>query len=111
MNVIVITGRLGRDPEAKESSEGNLWATVSVAEGGGDEPNWFDVKCFGKTAEVLNEYGAKGRKVAIQGRMVKESWEKDGEKRSAWKLIANRIEFLDSRGDSDEESGAEDPPF
>jgi len=111
MNSIIITGRLGRDPEAKESSEGNLWATVSVAEGGGDEPTWFEVKCFGKTAEVLNDYGAKGRKVAIQGRMVKESWEKDGEKRSAWKLIANRIEFLDSRGDSDEDSGVEDPPF
>jgi len=43
--------------------------------------------------------------------MAKESWEKDGEKRSAWKLIANRIEFLDSRGDSDEDSGVEDPPF
>ena len=110
MNSIIITGRLGRDPEAKESPEGNLWATVSVAEGGGDEPTWFDVKCFGKTAEVLNDYGAKGRKVAIQGRMVKESWEKDGEKRSAWKLIANRIEFLDSRGETGDEE-IEDPPF
>ena len=106
MNVILITGRLGRDPEAKHSSEGNLWAVVSVAEGG-DDPNWFDVKCFGKTAEVLNDYGAKGRKVAIQGRMVQESYEKDGKNHRVWRLIANRVEFLDSRNGG---AGEADPP-
>jgi single-strand DNA-binding protein len=89
---IIITGRLGREPEMSYSPEGTSWATVSVAEGG-DDPNWFDVKCFNKTAEVLNEYGSKGRKVAIQGRMVRESYEKDGETRRVWQLIANRIEF------------------
>jgi len=79
MNSIIITGRLGRDPEIRYSPEGTAWATASVAEGG-DDPNWFDVKCFKRTAEVLNEYGSKGRKGAIQGRMVQESYEKDGER-------------------------------
>jgi single-strand DNA-binding protein len=110
MNSIIITGRLGREPELRKGDSGTSWATVSVAEGG-DDPNWFDVKCFGRTAEVLDEYGSKGRKVAIQGRMVQESYEKDGDIRKAWRLIANRIEFLDSpNGDEEPEAGA-DPPF
>ena len=110
MNVIVITGRLGKDPDMRYSPEGNAWATVSVAEGG-DKPNWFEVKCFGKTAEVLQSYGAKGRKVAIHGRMRQESYEKDGETRKVWRLIADRIEFLDSRkNDSEEPEGEADPP-
>ena len=110
MNSIIITGRLGREPEMRQSDSGTNWATVSVAEGG-DEPNWFDVKCFNKTAEVLNEYGSKGRKVAVQGRMAQESYEKDGETRKAWRLIANRIEFLDSPDGSEEPVAQADPPF
>jgi single-strand DNA-binding protein len=110
MNVILITGRIGREPEMRYSPEGTSWATVSVAEGG-DEPNWFDVKCFKRTAEVLNEYGSKGRKVAIQGRMVQESYEKDGETRMVWRLIANRIEFLDSPDGGEEPEAEPDPPF
>ena len=110
MNSIIITGRLGRDPELRQSDSGTPWATVSVAEGG-DEPNWFDVKCFNRTAEILDEYGSRGRKVAIQGRMVQKSYEKDGETRRAWRLIANRIEFLDSPTGSEEPETNEEPPF
>ena len=86
------------------------WATISVAEGG-DDPNWFDVKCFNRTAEVLHKYGATGRKVAIQGRMAQESYEKDGQTRKAWRLIANRIEFLDGPKGGEEPEAESDPPF
>ncbi len=96
MNVILITGRLGRDPEMRYSSDGTPWAVVSVAEGG-DDPNWFEIKCFDRTAEVLNEYGTKGRMVAIQGHMAQESYEKDGKAHKAWRLIADWVEFLDAR--------------
>jgi single-stranded DNA-binding protein len=71
-----------------------------------------DVKCFNnRTAEVLNEYGSKGRREAIQGRMVQESYEKDGETRKAWRLIANRVEFLDSPDGNEEPEAQSDPPF
>jgi single-strand DNA-binding protein len=69
------------------------------------------VKCFKRKAEVLNEYGSKGRKVAIQGRMVHESYEKDGETRKAWRLIVNRIEFLDSPNGREEPVAESDPTF
>jgi single-strand DNA-binding protein len=110
MNSIIITGRLGREPELRKSDSGTPWAIVSVAEGG-DDPSWFDVKCFGRTAEILDEYGSKGRKVAIQGRMVQESYEKDGETRKVWRLIATRVEFLDSPNGGEEVEAESDPPF
>jgi single-strand DNA-binding protein len=110
MNCITLTGRLGRDPELHQAKSGTTWATVSVADGG-DDPNWFDVKCFNRTAEILDEYGSKGRKVAIQGRMAQERYEKDGEPRVTWRLIANRIEFLDSPDGYEEPEASEDPPI
>jgi single-strand DNA-binding protein len=108
VNIIVITGRLGRDPETKRSPEGNLWACVPVAEGG-DDPNWFDVRAFGRTAERLYQYGSKGRLVGILGRMVQDQYAtRNGEKRTTWWLLASRIEFLDSRGNSSDD--VEDDP-
>ena len=111
MNIIVISGRLGKDPEAKNSPEGKLWASVPVAEGG-DDPNWFDVRAFGRTAELLYRYGSKGRLVGILGCMVQDQYEtRNGESHTTWRLLASRIEFLDSRGNGsgDVEDDAGEP--
>ena len=95
-NHITITGLLGKDPDLRQSNDGKAWAIFSVAEGRKDqEPNWFDVKCFGRLAEIVGQYGEKGRRVLVEGRMVQETYEKDGEARKAWKLIAGGVEFLD----------------
>ena len=57
-NHITITGRLGKDPEARQSSDGKSWAHFSVAVGRpNQDPNWFEVKCFGRLAEVMGQYG------------------------------------------------------
>ena len=98
MNIIVISGRLGKNPEAQVGPQGQLWCSVPVAEGG-NEPNWFDVRAFGRTAELVQRYGRKGRKVAVQGRMVQDRREtSNGDRRPAWRLLATRVEFLDSSG-------------
>ena len=103
MNAIFVTGRLGRDPEANHSKDETLWATVSILEGWGEEPTWFEVTCFDRTTEVLTEYCAKGRQVAVRGQIVQEHYQtKDGQQRKAWRLIADWIEFLDSRKDKGE---------
>lgn len=96
-NHITITGRLGKDPDLRHSAEGTAWAVFSVAEARNkdQEPNWFDVKCFGKLAEAVGQYAEKGRRVLVEGRMVQETYEKDGAERKSWKLIASGVEFLD----------------
>ncbi|MBN1887228.1 MAG: single-stranded DNA-binding protein [Thermoflexales bacterium] len=101
----VVIGRLGKDPEVKYSAEGKAygWSSLAASNGKDEEPTWFDVKAFGRTAETLN-YGAKGRLVAVEGRFVSETYEKDGETRTAWKVIADTIQFLDSRKTADAET-------
>jgi single-stranded DNA-binding protein len=59
VNSIIITGRLGRDVELGKSDSGTSWAAISVAECR-EDPNWFDVKCFNRTFDVLDECGSKG---------------------------------------------------
>jgi len=101
-NHIFITGTFGRDPELRTSSQGAPWATFSVADGRkGEEPVWFEGKAFGRLAEVLGEYGAKGRRVLIVGKMVQEHFKTQaGEERTVMRLIASNVEFLDAPPDT-----------
>lgn len=108
MNVTMITGRLGRDPELRYSGDGTPWVTFWVAEGQRrEEPTWFECKAFGRMAEVIGQYGAKGRLILVQGQMVQEHFEtKEGESRQAWRLVATSLEFLDAPRESADDSAA-----
>jgi len=112
VNNIHIIGRLGKDPEMRYSTSGTAVAKVSVAvdnrrKKDDDQPDWFNVVAFGKTAEFLNEYGAKGRLTALQGEMHQSRWEdSDGNPRISWELTANAFQFLDKPFDR-----AQDKPF
>jgi single-strand DNA-binding protein len=69
----------------------------------GDKPNFFDVTVFGRQAETVSNYMAKGRRVGLDGRLSWREWEaKDGSgKRQTVEVIANDVFFLDSRGDGE----------
>jgi single-strand DNA-binding protein len=65
-----------------------------------DKPNFFDVKVFGNQAESLSNHLAKGRRIGVDGRLDWSSWEaQDGTKRSKVEIIAQSVQFLDSRGE------------
>lgn len=56
---------------------------------------------FGKTAELLNNYCNKGSKIAVEGNLKQDRFtDKEGKNRSVVRVIANRIEFLDTKGQS-----------
>jgi single-strand DNA-binding protein len=60
------------------------------------------VKVFGNQAEFLSQYLAKGRRVGIDGRLDWRSWEaQDGTKRSRVDVVAQTVQFLDSRGEGE----------
>ena len=74
-----------------------------------DKPNFFDVKVYGNQAEMLSQHLAKGRRIGIDGRLDWRSWEaQDGSKRSKVDVVAQSVQFLDSRGD--QEQGAQYVP-
>jgi single-strand DNA-binding protein len=107
VNKIHIVGNMGKDPEMSyRGKDGDMAVTkvsVAVNRPKNAGTDWFNVVAFRKTAEFLNEYGAKGRKVYVEGKMRQNRWEdEDGQTHTMWELVANQVEFLDSRsGDSD----------
>jgi single-strand DNA-binding protein len=67
-----------------------------------DKPNFFDVKVFGGQAEMLMNHLSKGRRIGVDGRLDWSSWEaQDGSKRSKVEIVAQSVQFLDSRGDGE----------
>src|SRR5262249_3073739 len=66
-----------------------------------DKPNYFDVTVWGAQGENCANYLAKGRPVAIEGRLDWREWEdKEGNKRQNVEIIANSVQFLGSRDGS-----------
>ena len=68
-----------------------------------DKPNFFDVKVLGRPGRELAQYLAKGRRVGVDGRL---EWRRVGVqgrsgKRQAVEIVADNVQFLDSRSDGD----------
>ena len=118
INVVVITGNLTRDPELQSSPSGTSVCKLRVAvngrrkDGSGewvDKPNYFDATVFGAQAESCAQFLAKGRPVALEGRLDWREWEaSDGGKRQGVSIIANSVQFL---GSSPKEEGGKDIPL
>jgi single-strand DNA-binding protein len=112
INRVTIVGRLTRDPELRHLPSGTSVLQLGVAvngrqkdEGGNwvDKPNFFDVKVFGNQAEMLSNHLSKGRRIGVDGRLDWSSWEaQDGSKRSKVEIVAQSVQFLDSRSDAGE---------
>jgi single-strand DNA-binding protein len=102
LNQYQMIGRLTRDPEKKVTNEQNEMSIMGVACGEGkDKVSYFEVKAFGKTAEVANKYLSKGKQIAISGRIKQERWQtQEGNGRSKTVLIASNIQML-SKKDED----------
>jgi len=114
INRVIITGNLTRDPELRSLPNGNSVCRLGVACNGRrknasgqweDDPNFFDVTVWGQQGENCARYLAKGRGVAIDGRLNWRQWETDGQKRSAVDIIAETVQFLGGRDDASSGNG------
>jgi single-strand DNA-binding protein len=66
-----------------------------------DETTFVDVECFGPRAEAVGRFFTKGRAIFVEGRLKLDQWEsKEGEKRSAIRVVLDNFEFVDSRQES-----------
>lgn len=100
INTVVISGNLTRDPEFRSLPNGTPVCELGVAvnerikdETGNwtDRPNYFDVTVWGGMGEWAARSLTKGAGVTVEGRLRYESWEKDGQKRSKVKIVANSL--------------------
>ncbi len=106
LNKVFLMGNLTRDPELRYIPSGTAVADFSIAinrffknkEGTKTEDTCFvRVVVWANQAESCAKYLSKGRPVFIEGRLQSRSWEdKDGQKRSAMEVVAERVQFLGS---------------
>src|SRR5574344_2708816 len=110
-NIVVLSGRLARDPELKYLQGGNNTAvarfTLAVDKNlskekrqemeskGQPTADFINCQAWGKMAESLVKYSGKGLRVLVNGRIQTGSYEKDGQRIYTTDVIANNIEYLD----------------
>ena len=100
MNMVVLTGRLTRDPEIRYTQSGKAVANLSLAVGrrfNKDETDFFDCTAWGKTAEIAAEYLRKGNQVGVTGNLRQNRFEVEGQKRSKVEVTIEQLEFLESK--------------
>ena len=120
INSVVLVGNLTKDPELRHTPAGMPVCSLRLAVNTrrkdaatgqwGEKPNYFDITVWGQQGENCAQYLAKGRRVGVQGRLEWREWEaQDGSKRQAVEVVADSVQFLDSRGDG-EGGGSYLPP-
>ena len=100
MNLVVLTGRLTRDPELKYGQSGNAYCRFGLAVNRPrkrDEVDFINCVAFGKTAELIGEYLRKGSRTGLEGALQMNRYEVNGEKRTSYDVVVNQIEFLEGK--------------
>ncbi len=125
INRVVLTGNLTRDPELRNTPAGTAVCSLRVAcntrrknNASGewaDKPNYFDVTVWGAQGENCARYLAKGRPVAIDGRLEWREYDTEHGKRQAIDIIADAVQFLGAanageNGATQRSDGAADEP-
>jgi single-strand DNA-binding protein len=117
LNRVLLIGNLTRDPEVRYTPKGTAVADIGIAVNrvySGDdgerkeEVTFVDVTLWGRQAEVAQEYLKKGRQVFIEGRLQLDSWDdkQTGQKRSRLRVVAENMQMLGSRAESETGSPA-----
>lgn len=112
MNNVIIVGRLGKDPETTFSKDGKAICKFSVGvtrRFNKDITDWFNCASFGKTAELIQQYFAKGNQIALQGEIQFGDYtDKDGIKRYTTTLVVNAFDFIGSNNNNGSKEAATD---
>jgi len=118
LNKVMLIGRLTRDPEFK-SIKGSSVANFSLANNRSytannekkEETHFFDCEVWGKLAEIIRDYGKKGKQIAVEGRLTQSSWDTpDGKKASKVRIRVETFQLLGGSGGSPGAPSGNEPP-
>lgn len=107
LNVVTLVGRVGGDPDVKYFESGsvvcNLTLAVNRRTSKSDEPDWFNLELWGKTAEVAANYVRKGSLIGVTGSLKLEYWQdrSTGANRSKPVIRVERLDLLGSKRDNE----------
>ena len=111
LNVVSLMGRLVADPELKHTPAEVPVTTFRIAvdrsyvkSGEERKADFFTVVAWRATAEFVNKYFTKGSMIAVEGTLQSRNYEKDGQKRTVYEVVANAVHFC---GEKRQQSGIE----
>jgi len=118
-NRVMLAGNLTRDPQVRFFANERAVADFGLAinrryktnDGQQKEETTFvDVEAWGRTAELVGQYLTKGRGCFIEGRLKLDTWDdkESGQKRSKLKIVADSVQFVDSRAPGGEQTSGEE---
>lgn len=106
-NLVVLTGRLTADPELKTTPNGVSVTTFSIAvsrryrSGEETQADFINIVAWRQTAEFVTKYFQKGSMIGIEGSIQTRRYtDKEGKNRTAFEVIANNVQFVESKRDS-----------
>ena len=103
-NKVTLIGNVGQEPEIKDLDGGKKVAKISLAtnesykNSKGEKvtnTEWHNLVAWGKTAEIIEKYVAKGKEIAVEGKLTSRSYEdKEGNKRYVTEVVVSEILLL-----------------
>ena len=109
MNLVVLNGRLTRDPELKFGQSGKAYSRFSIAvdrpfqsssDKNSQTADFINCVAFWKTAEFIGEYFRKGRKILLNGKLQMSQYESEGKKVTTYVVVVDSVEFGESKANS-----------
>lgn len=114
MNKVILIGNLAADPELRSTGSGISVCTFRIGVSrkfkdaeGNTQTDWINIVAWRALGELCAKYLAKGRKVCVVGSLQTRNYEdKQGNKRVAFEVVADDIEFLTPKGEGGSNSSS-----
>lgn len=105
-NRVILIGHLGKDPEKRITQTGksvvNFTLATSKKKDGKDKTQWHNIVCWDKVADVIEKYCHKGDAILVEGEITYDEYvDRENIKRYKTEIIANRMEFIKTKGIAD----------
>ncbi len=121
LNKVLLIGNLTRDPELRHTANGSPVASFGLActrkykqnETWKDDTTFIDITVWGSAGENCSKYLKKGSRAFVEGRLKLDQWQdkNTGEKKSKMNVVSENVQFLDRKGESQQQSPDPDIPF
>ena len=115
LNKVILMGRLTAHPELKHTTTAAAVTQFTLAvnrdfvKDGQQSTDFINIISWGKTAEFASKYFNKGQLVAVEGRLQVRTYEgKDGNKRTATEVVADKLHFAESKNNSNNSNSLDD---
>ena len=116
LNKVMLIGRLGQDPKLNYLPSGQPVVNVNLATDENfkdkdgqrqEKTEWHRLVIYGRQAEMVSNYLSKGRLIFVEGSLRTRKWQKDGADHYTTEVVAQRVQFLDSRREGEQPDGGQ----